>query len=120
MEPEYDVFEVLLDRTVKWHFCVREKQRALDMLKALGSRTFNECFATNLQTQQIISRVNLGGFAAQSIIEIIELRQVNSAGVFEGVPDHGSLCCESGRDCIPPESAPTQQINFLEQSQDFR
>ena len=58
METEYDVFEVLSNRSVKWRLCVREKQRALDMLKALGSRTFNECFATNIDTQEIIGRVN--------------------------------------------------------------
>jgi len=58
VETEYDVFEVLSNRSVKWRLCVREKQRALDMLKALGSRTFNECFATNIDTQEIIGRVN--------------------------------------------------------------
>jgi hypothetical protein len=61
METEYDVFEILLNRTVKWHLCVREKQRALDMLKALGSRTFNECFAPDLRTREIIGRVNNEG-----------------------------------------------------------
>lgn len=69
METEYDIFEVLLNRTVKWHLCARGKQSALDVLKALGSRTFNECFATDLGTQEIIARVNCGNFAAQSIVE---------------------------------------------------
>jgi hypothetical protein len=69
LESEYDVFEVLLNRSVKWHLCVREKQRALDMLKALGSRTFNECFATDLGTQEIIGRVNSRSIGAQSVIE---------------------------------------------------
>jgi hypothetical protein len=69
METEYDVFEVLLNRSVKWHVCVREKQHALDMLKALGSRTFNECFATILGTQEIIGRVNCGSLTAKSSIE---------------------------------------------------
>ena len=69
METEYDVFEVLLNRSIKWHLCVRGKQRALDMLKALGIRTFNECFATDLGTQEIIGRVNSGNIAAESIIE---------------------------------------------------
>jgi len=69
MNTEYDVFEILLNRSVKWHVCVREKQRALDMLKAVGSRTFNECFATDLETRQIIGRVNNGSIVAQTIVE---------------------------------------------------
>jgi len=69
VKTEYDVFEILLNHSVKWHLCVREKQRALDMLKALGRRTFNECFATDLETHEIIARVNSGSIAAQSIIE---------------------------------------------------
>jgi hypothetical protein len=69
VETEYDVFEILLNRSVKWHLCVREKQRALNMLKALGSRTFNECFATDLETHEIIARVNNGNIASQAILE---------------------------------------------------
>jgi hypothetical protein len=69
VEAEYDVFEVLSNRSLKWHLCVRGKQRALDMLKALGSRTFNECFATNFETQEIIGRVNGENVASQSILE---------------------------------------------------
>jgi len=79
MKTEFDVFEVLPNRSVKWHFCVREKQLALDMLTALGSRTFNECFATDLGTQEIIGRVNGGNVAPQSIIEDYRYTpQVNS------------------------------------------
>jgi hypothetical protein len=69
VESEYYVFEALLNGTVKWHLRVRTKQLALDMLKALGSRTFNECFATDLETQEIIGRLNCGSVATQSIIE---------------------------------------------------
>jgi hypothetical protein len=69
VETEYDVFEILLNRSVKWHLCVREKQRALDMLKALGSRTFNECFATDLGTHEIIARVNSVSIGTQSVLE---------------------------------------------------
>jgi hypothetical protein len=68
MNTEFDVFEILLNGSVKWHLCIREKQRALDMLKALGSRTFNECFATDLETQEIIGRVNERRLSAQSVI----------------------------------------------------
>jgi hypothetical protein len=61
MNAEFDVFEILLNGSIKWHLSVREKQRALDMLKAVGSMTFNECFATALETQEIIGRVNERG-----------------------------------------------------------
>jgi hypothetical protein len=67
MSTEYDVFEILLDGSVKWHLCIPEKQRALAVLKAVGSRTFNECFATNLETQEIIGRVNERRLAPQSV-----------------------------------------------------
>jgi hypothetical protein len=69
MDTEYDVFEILINRSVKWHLCVREKHRALDILRALGTRTFNECFATDLGTREIIGRVNDEPFGAQSIVE---------------------------------------------------
>jgi len=59
MATQYDVFEILLDRSVKWRLCVRNKQRAIDLLKALGNQTFNECFATDLWTREIIGRVNV-------------------------------------------------------------
>jgi hypothetical protein len=68
MDTKYDVSEILINRSVKWHLCIREKQRALDMLKAVGTRTFNECFATNLETQEIIGRVNERSLAPQSVI----------------------------------------------------
>ena len=69
METEYDVFEILPTRSVKWHRVAREKQRALDMLKAIGSRTFNECFATNLESREVIGRVNCGSPVAESVVE---------------------------------------------------
>jgi hypothetical protein len=68
MNTEFDVFEILLNGSVKWHLCIREKQRALDMLKAVGTRTYNECFAKNLETQEIIGRVNDRRLAPQSAI----------------------------------------------------
>ena len=69
METEYDVFEILLNRSVKWRLCVREKQLALDKLKAFGTRTFNECFATHLGTQEIIGRVNSGSIGSETVLE---------------------------------------------------
>jgi hypothetical protein len=69
MDTEYDVFEILQDRSVRWRFCLPGKQRAPHTLKALGARTFNECFATNLATREIIGRVNDGSIAAQTIMK---------------------------------------------------
>lgn len=69
MDADYDVFEILFHGSVKWHFCARSKQRTFDILNAVGSRTFNECFAINLCTREIIGRVNSGSIAAQSIVE---------------------------------------------------
>ena len=69
MNTDYDIFEILRDRSVKWRLCVRDKQCALDMLKVVGNRTFNECFATDLWTREIIGRVNSGNIAAQPIVE---------------------------------------------------
>jgi len=37
--------------------------------ESIGEPTFNECFATDLETHEIIARVNSGSIAAQSIIE---------------------------------------------------
>ena|SRR5579863_1057261 len=68
MLAEVDVFEVLLHRSLKCPLCVREKQRALDTLRAVGSRTFNECFPSALETQEIIGRVNEAGLAARSVV----------------------------------------------------
>jgi hypothetical protein len=69
MDTDYDLFEVLSDGSVKWRSCVRDKQRALVMLKVVGSRTFNQCFAINLVTQEIIGRVNSRRIAAQPSVE---------------------------------------------------
>lgn len=69
MYSDYDVFEILLNRSVKWQMCVRGKQRALDMLKVVGSQTFNECFAISLSTREIIGRVNSERIATQSIVK---------------------------------------------------
>jgi len=68
MNAEFDVFEILQNGSVKWHVCVQEKQRALNMLRAVGSRTFNECFATDLETQEIIGRVNERHLADSSMM----------------------------------------------------
>jgi len=73
VETEYDIFEVLLNRSVRWHVCVREKQLALYTLKVLGTQTFNECFATNLGTHEIIGRVNSGSICTQAVLEDVSV-----------------------------------------------
>ena len=65
---EYDMFGILENRSVKCHLCIREKQCAHDMLKAVGSRTFNECFATDLETLKIIRRVNNEELTAADLV----------------------------------------------------
>jgi hypothetical protein len=58
MDRQYDVFEIYSDRSMKWLACVAGAVRALGMLQALSRETHNECFATDLSTQEIIGRVN--------------------------------------------------------------
>lgn len=64
METEYDIFEILLNRSVKWHLCAQGKKAATYMLKLVASRTFNECLAIDLATQETLARMNCGSFAA--------------------------------------------------------
>jgi hypothetical protein len=47
-----------------WHASVIGLARAVAKLEALGRETLNECFATDLATQEIIGRVNEGRAAA--------------------------------------------------------
>jgi hypothetical protein len=65
MNNEYDVFEVLPNGSAVWHACVQGTQDALEMVRLLGKRTRNECFATDLSKQKIIARVNEGNRIAQ-------------------------------------------------------
>jgi hypothetical protein len=65
MDRQYDVFEIYPDHSVKWHACVAGLALAVAKLEALGRETLNECFATDLDTQQIIARVNAGPSVAK-------------------------------------------------------
>lgn len=60
MEHDYDLFEVFPDHTVRWRVCIHGARRALAKLQALAQQTDNECFATDISTQEIIGRVNQG------------------------------------------------------------
>jgi hypothetical protein len=64
MNIDYDVFDVLPNRSLMLRASIRGMQRALAALKTIGSRTSNECFATELETQEVIGRVNNGRAAA--------------------------------------------------------
>jgi len=65
MDRDCDVFEVYPDHTIRWRICVRGTRPALDTLEALAKQTVNECFATDIGTQEIIGRVNEGRAAAR-------------------------------------------------------
>jgi len=60
MEHEFDVFETLPDRSVRWRACIRGIQPALTKLRSMSKLTVNEVFAIDLATQTIIGRVNEG------------------------------------------------------------
>jgi hypothetical protein len=59
VENEFDVFETLHDRSVRWHLRVRGFQPALAKLERVSKQTTNECFAIDLATETIIGRVNV-------------------------------------------------------------
>jgi hypothetical protein len=65
MDHEYDVFEVFPDHTIRWRLCVHGASSALAKLEALAQQTVNECFATDISTQEIIGRVNEGRATAR-------------------------------------------------------
>jgi hypothetical protein len=65
MDHEYDVFEVFPDHTIRWRLCVHGESSALAKLEALAQQTVNECFATDISTQEIIGRVNEGRATAR-------------------------------------------------------
>ena len=60
MDCEYDLYELFPDRSIKWRSCVRGTQRAVEALQEMAEQTDNECFATELGTDEIIARVNEG------------------------------------------------------------
>ena len=65
MDKDYDVFEVFPDHSLRWRVCVHGTQFALATLEEIAKQTVNECFASNISTQEIIGRVNEGRAAAR-------------------------------------------------------
>jgi hypothetical protein len=60
MDSQYDLFERFPDHTLRWRSCVRGTERALEALLEMGQQTVNECFASDLDTNEILARVNEG------------------------------------------------------------
>jgi len=67
MNRQYDIFEIYPDHSLKWRACIVGLAGALGKLEALGRETLNECFATELGTQHIVARVNVGPSVANII-----------------------------------------------------
>jgi hypothetical protein len=64
LEHEYDVFETLPDRSVRWRTSIRGTQLALAKLDVISKQTPNECFAIHLDTKTIIGTVQARSLAA--------------------------------------------------------
>jgi hypothetical protein len=60
MDCEFDLYEMFPDHSIQWRSCVRGTQHALEALQEIAQQTDNECFATDLGTDEIIARVNEG------------------------------------------------------------
>ena len=60
MNGEYDLYEIFSDHSIQWRSCVRGTQCALEALQEMAQQTDNECFATDLGTDEVIARVNEG------------------------------------------------------------
>jgi hypothetical protein len=54
---EYDIFEVVEDRSVRWHACSRGTTAVFATLEQFAKKVTNECFAIRLSTQTILARV---------------------------------------------------------------
>jgi|GEM_PF-3223160 len=67
MDRTYDIFEVLPDKSLLWKACVLGAQNVADVMADIGKRTANECFAMNINTKEIIARVNVKPRGAASV-----------------------------------------------------
>ena len=59
MHREFDIFEVLPNGSEIWRLCAHGTENALHVLTQLASKTTNECYAIKVETNEIISRVNI-------------------------------------------------------------
>jgi hypothetical protein len=59
MDRTYDIFELLPDESLLWKACVFRAQDVAGLLADIGRKTPNECFAINIDTKEIIARVNV-------------------------------------------------------------
>jgi len=63
MGHDFDIFETLPDRSVRWRACVHGTEAVLNKLVKISMQTVNEVFAIDLATQKIIGRINEGSYA---------------------------------------------------------
>jgi hypothetical protein len=54
---EYDIVEVLHDRSLRWSSRVKGTTAGLVALEQVSRKTINECFAIHVSTQTILARV---------------------------------------------------------------
>jgi hypothetical protein len=59
MDRTFDIFEVLPDESPLWKACVLGAQNVVGVLSDIGKGTPNECFAMNMDTREILARVNV-------------------------------------------------------------
>jgi hypothetical protein len=59
MDRIYDIFELFPNKSVLWRTSVHGTQNVAGVLAEIGKRTPNECFAMNIDTREIIARVNV-------------------------------------------------------------
>jgi hypothetical protein len=58
MDRYYDIFEILPDDSLRWRMCIAGAANVASALKGLGGLTQNECFAVNINTNEVLARVN--------------------------------------------------------------
>ena len=58
MNTEYDIFERLPSRALICHCHVQGLENAQRELAELSKTTKNECFALDLETKEVVARVN--------------------------------------------------------------
>jgi hypothetical protein len=55
---EYDIFEIMPDRSLLWRACTRSLKNANLMLMDFSKQSTNEFFAIHLLTNEIVARSN--------------------------------------------------------------
>jgi hypothetical protein len=66
MDRDYDIFEKLPDESVVWRTSVHGTQNLACELERVGEKTTNECFAINIDTKEVLGRINVPPKTAES------------------------------------------------------